>query len=201
MRADVEQLTPEEHARTSVFAAQLQAARRAASPPAHDETSSPADDAQHRRGRESAPSSGRSRARSVSPPPLGSAGRARSRSLPPPRGALFPDFISWWRASSTAPLNAPLPPQPRRASNSGGEEADNKLEAERIADEARFSRACAAGVRVCALTRRGAQVEAALLEAARSSGGGGDGKTPASPPPVWRDPETGALHRARAHPE
>ena len=149
--ADGEALTAEEHARISVFKAQLEAAR-AASPPAAAGAAArahAADEDTPRRGR-AAETSSPSRGRSSSLPPVGGAERARRRSLPPKPRASAPaahhfvsDDIAWWRSSETGALNAPQPqlePRTSRGGRGSGGAEDNRLEAERIADAVRARR-------------------------------------------------------------
>ncbi len=104
-------MTAEEHTRdTSVFREQLEAARRSASPPAHEDS-----EKKEQQGADTA-----TEARRDAQPAASLPRKQRSSSLPPAERRaehrFFDDSISWWRGADAGGLNAPPSRQAARAS-------------------------------------------------------------------------------------
>lgn len=110
-------MTPEEHKRTSIFAQQLDAARRSASPEAPEPSEGGANAAEHADGAAASKAAATRRAAQALQR------KQRSTSLPPAeraatehRHGFFDDDITFWRATDAGALNAPLPRQAARNS-------------------------------------------------------------------------------------
>jgi hypothetical protein len=109
--ADEKFVTADEHTRdTSVFREQLEAARRSASPPAHEDS-----EKKEQQGADTA-----TEARRDAQPAASLPRKQRSSSLPPAERRaehrFFDDSISWWRGADAGGLNAPPSRQAARAS-------------------------------------------------------------------------------------